>query len=296
MPTTDSATPNADLSRWLRLREAADAAARSSALLAWVRPALPAGRPVRIVDLGTGAGSNLRYLVPRLPQPQRWLVVDRGEDLLADLLTRTAPWAEARSWTATLEADRLVLAGAGVDVRVETRQQDLGPIGDLSIFDGCDLVTASALLDLVSSSWLDGVASHCRRARAAALFTIVYSGRSTSSPPEPGDALVLDLFNRHQRTDKGLGGVAAGPDATAAAQAAFRRAGYTVNVAASDWAIGPEAREMQHYLIEGWASAASEIAPVEAGRIAGWKSRRLAHVDEGRSHLTVGHFDLAAIP
>ena len=87
---------------------------------------------------------------------------------------------------------------------------DLGALDDEAVFAGRHLVTASALLDLVSESWLKSLAMRCRAAGAVALLTITYNGRSLASPPEPEDAMVLDLFNRHQRTDKGLGGPGGG--------------------------------------------------------------------------------------
>ena len=39
-----------------------------------------------------------------------------------------------------------------------------------------------------------------------------------------------------------------------------------------------------------------EIAPQQSALVHDWLARRLAHVDAGRSHLTVGHEDLAAWP
>ena len=291
-----ASTPNAALSEWLKVREAADAASRSTTITEAAVRTMAGAVPVRVLDLGTGAGSNLRYLIPRLPSPQRWLVVDRGDDLLADLLTRTAPWATARGLSAQAAGGRLTITGDGLDCVVETRQMDLGPLADASIFDGRHLVTASALLDLVSASWLATVAGHCRRQGAAGLFTITYNGRSACQPVEEEDALVLELFNRHQRTDKGLGGPAAGPHATEAARLAFEAAGFTVRVEPSDWAIGPEARAMQRFLVDGWASASGEVSPDEAPVIAGWRRKRLAHIDAGRSTLSVGHFDLLATP
>ena len=289
-------TPNAELSGWLKLREAADAAARATTLIEDAVRTLADTDPVRVLDLGTGAGSNLRYLIPRLPPRQRWLVVDRGDDLLADLLARTAPWATARGLSAHADGGRLTISGSDLDCVVETRQLDLGPLADGSIFEGRHLVTASALLDLVSASWLATVAGHCRQQGSTALFTIIYNGTSHGDPVEPEDALVLELFNRHQRTDKGLGGPAAGPGATETARQAFEREGFRVRTEASDWTIGPDAREMQQYLIDGWAFAASEVSPRDAPAIADWQRRRLACIDAGRSTLTVGHFDLLATP
>lgn len=295
-PARSASTPNAELSGWLKLREAADAAARSIALTELAAATLRArgSGPAQLLDLGTGAGSNLRYLIPRLPPRQRWLVVDRGADLLADLLARTAPWAAARGLSAEIAGGRLVITGHGLDCVVETRQLDLGPLDDPSIFDGRHLVTASALLDLVSPAWLRTVAGHCRQQRASALFTITYNGRNGCEPADADDARVFALFNQHQGRDKGLGGPAAGPGATDAARTAFEAAGFTVRTEPSDWAIAADAGEMQRYLIEGWASAAREAGPDDAAAIDAWRARRLALVDAGGSRLTVGHFDLLA--
>ena len=64
------------LADWLALREPFDAAARSATLARAVSVALTPDRPVRIVDLGTGRGSNVRYLTGYLPVPQEWLLLD----------------------------------------------------------------------------------------------------------------------------------------------------------------------------------------------------------------------------
>ena len=39
---------------------------------------------------------------------------------------------------------------------------------------------------------------------------------------------------------------------------------------------------------------ALELEPAQSVAIRGWLARRLTHVDAGRSHITVGHDDLAA--
>lgn len=262
------------LSRWLGLREAADTRARSERLTHAIAVALPTSRPIHVLDLATGTGSNIRYLSPRLPSPQRWLAVDRSADLLAELRRTTA----------------------GLECEIETRQVDLGALADDTIFAGRHLVTASALLDLVSARWLDVLASHCRTVRASALFTITYNGRSSCDPAEPEDDMVGDLFNQHQHRDKGLGGPAAGPDAVEAAERSFVRAGYRVDRERSDWVLGPAEPDLQRTLIDGWAEAATEVDPGRASEIAAWRARRLAHVDGDRSRLIVGHDDLAAWP
>src|SRR5207237_1615230 len=113
---------------------------------------------------------------------------------------------------------------------------------------------------------------------------------------EPEDEGVRDLMNQHQKTDKGLGGPAAGPDAVDIAARCFAEIGYVVRRESSDWVLPPTAYELQRQLMEGWARAAIDVAPDRADTIRHWLRRRLAHVDAKRSLIVVGHEDLAAWP
>jgi len=250
---------------WLSLREPADAAARSEALAGMF-----AGSARRIVDLASGTGANVRYLAPRLPAAQRWLAVDHDPRLLAALPPRA-------------------------DAKVSTLHLDLaGALHDLPLA-GCDLVTASALLDLVSGSWLARLAARCAEVRAGVLFALTYDGRIEWLPSDPGDDLVRELVNRHQLGDKGFG-PALGPRAAEAAAAAFGALGYEVRRVPSDWTLGPGSSPLQTALIDGWASAAAEVAPAEGNALRNWAQRRRAYLAEGRSSLRVGHVDLGGRP
>jgi SAM-dependent methyltransferase len=233
----------------------------------------PQTAEVRVLDLGSGTGANMRYLAPHLPDRQSWLLVDYDQALLARVL---APTDGSR--------------------RVETRHLDLNALdGDAvrDCFSGRGLVSASALLDLVSEEWLRALAARCRDNGAAVLFALSYDGRIEFAPEEPADAEVRDLVNQHQRTDKGFGR-ALGPEALAAADLFLVTLGYMVERERSDWVLGPDSPELQRQLIEGWAHAAAEIAPQRSDSIAAWRIRRLAHVAAHRSRLVVGHEDLAA--
>ena len=172
---------------------------------------------------------------------------------------------------------------------------DLGSLSETDIFAGRHLVTASALLDLVSERWLGEFADRCRTAGAAVLLTLTYTGRSTCSPPEPEDDVVRDLLNRHQHRDKGLGGVAAGPDAAGDAVRCLERAGYDVRTEPSDWSLGAAEDELQRCLIEGWADVATQMG-FDPSTVARWRDRRVAHLEAGRSRIVVGHLDVAAVP
>jgi hypothetical protein len=260
---------------WLALREPADRAARSERLTRAIASALAKKKaPLHVLDLASGTGSNMRFLAAYLGGDQRWLLVDHDPKLLAEVSAR---------------------AHSGGPERFETRQLDLAAQldpGGRGIFDDRALVTAAALLDLVSETWLRAMAVLCREEGAAVLLVLSYDGRIHCTPTDPDDEGVRDLVNQHQRTDKGFG-PALGPDATDAAERCFASLGYQVQREPSDWVLPPESEELQRYLIEGWAEAAMAIAPDRSASISGWRTRRLEHVASRRSRLVVGHQDLA---
>ncbi len=99
------------LSRWLRLREPADTAARSASLTDAIAGEIVGTEPVHVLDLATGTGSNLRYLAARLPGRQRWLVVDRNSALLAHVPALTSAWGAARRYDVRADAYVCVILG-----------------------------------------------------------------------------------------------------------------------------------------------------------------------------------------
>ena len=277
---------------WLALREPFDAAARAAALVETLRGHLARGAPLDIVDLGAGAGSNLRWLAPRLGGEQRWRLVDHDSALLAAASEATREWAVRRGATVGRVGDALTVRAADLACEVRTEARDLARNGLAATpLPPGGLVTAAALLDLVAEPWLETLAAHCRQAGAAVCFALTYDGRTVCTPNEPDDALVLELFNRHQRLDKGFG-AALGPDAAHAAEQHFASQGYRVMTARSDWDIGPQHAPMQRALLDGWLGAALEIAPRQRSSLSDWHRRRSAHVAAGRSRLEIGHVDL----
>jgi len=178
---------------------------------------------------------------------------------------------------------------------VTRRHTDLNQVvDDDDLFRECGLVTASALLDLVSESWLKRLIDRCSEVKAGVLFALTYDGRTACQPVELEDDEVTRLVNEHQRRDKGFG-AALGPAAAARAIELLSAAGYEVKQERSDWQLGPADPELQRQLIEGWTHAASEGRSERAAVFADWRNRRLAHVDAARSRIVVGHVDLAGI-
>jgi hypothetical protein len=162
----------------------------------------------------------------------------------------------------------------------------------LALVPEAELVTASALLDLVTHEWLERLVAACRAAGSAALLSLTWDGTMTWSDPD--DALVAEAVRNHQLRDKGMG-PALGPAAGPAAERAFRAAGYDTWLLPSYWRLGVGDEPLARALVNGWAAAASEQRPEDAPLIRNWAERRRP-ADTAPFRLEVGHVDLLALP
>jgi SAM-dependent methyltransferase len=271
---------------WLALREPADHAARSAGLLESVRRHFAGQERISVVDLGCGAGSNLRGTFAALPDTQDWRLVDYDPALLAAARERLSGWAdEART-----DGDRLLLRKDGKALAVAFHQADLNRDLATALPDGADLVTAAALFDLVSPAWIEGFVAHLARRRLPLYTVLTYDGTERWDPPHPADAAMLAAFHAHQATDKGFG-PAAGPKATEAMAEAFAAAGYDVARAPSPWELGPAFADLARELVTGFAGAVRETGRVAPADIENWLAARRTRVT-----CHVGHEDLFAIP
>ena len=258
---------------WLALRERHDLAARNQNVLDAVIASFKSRPEVRILDLACGSGSTLRALHPRLPGRQHWDLVDNDPDLLA-LARNSVLDKDATLNTVRLDLNRNLETALGASV---------------------DLITTSALLDLVSKPWLDQLLCEIAARALPVYAALTYDGRTDLSPADPLDAAVISAVNAHQRTDKGFG-PALGPSAAASAITGFTSLGYSFISGYSDWIIGCDDRVMQAQLLDGWASAARDMRTLSGTDIADWLVRRRAAVAEGLSSMRVGHVDIFARP
>jgi hypothetical protein len=262
---------------WLTLREPADAAARAAELVEEIRSHLPADRGVAVHDLGSGTGSMARWLAVLLAGPQHWVLYDRDEELLAHAAANPPPGG----------AD-------GTPVTVEVRRRDITRL-DAEELAGADLVTASALLDMMTAEELDRLLVTCAGAGCPVLFALTVTGHVELTPSDPFDRYVTDAFNAHQRRRSG-GRRLLGPDAVDAAVDGFTRLGFDVVVRPSPWRLGAGQSALAAEWFMGWVDAACEQHPELSAVAPAYARRRLAEAAAGRLSVVVHHQDLLARP
>lgn len=259
---------------WLDLRENADFAARDKSLasqaLDWLGQATDPISPDRIiVDLGAGTGATLRALTKLGASNLVWRLVDVDGKLLDEALRRH-----------------------GKNYLIEDYQADLNVIGELPL-TGAHIITASALMDLVSAEFIDTLIDRISARKTAVYCALNYDGTTHWTPAHPLDEKILAAFNRDQRKDKGFG-PALGPDCTSHLTKTLENKGYAVTIAQSPWQLTASNAQLLEELINGIAAAVNEGYGLEANEINEWKHFRITNIEKG--NCTIGHYDLLALP
>ena len=226
---------------WLEQREPFDRSARQDTVIDAAVAAL-AGRPsVTIVDLACGTGSTLRALGPRIEARQNWRLIDNDLSLLARAPQSSPP--------------KINVTATPIDINRDLEAALDGPV---------DLVTTSALLDLVSEEWLERFVVETAVRRLPVYAALSYDGVIEMTPADAADGRSSPRSMR-----------ISGPTRVSAPRSGRMRRGKPSNDTSASimrWCRAhptgcsrPQHREMQVEVLSGWAAAARDIGQ---GRVA----------------------------
>ena len=262
---------------WLNLREASDHKARDRHLLKtaanWLNDLKSKDKV--IVDLGTGTGSTIRGLqrYTTLAPSIQWRLVDNDPELLAEAVHRHSEEYSIESFLVDLSATQKL------------------PLESVS------LITASALLDLVSSNFIRDLCQLIKEkneGRPLGFYSALnYDGCIKWTPFHPLDAAILMNFNTDQRRDKGFG-PALGPDATDFLKTQFHSTKFQCLSAKSPWLLGSADYLLTESLINGISGVAIQTDGLKNSDIQDWKTFRIENVRTGTCYL--GHTDIVVLP
>jgi SAM-dependent methyltransferase len=277
---------------WLALREKLDQPARNRALAEALADCLK--RLPHLLDLGAGTGSLFRFMAPIIRRSQNWIFADVDESLLYVALDRTAEWAERNGIGVASRHGRLSLrlhTSAG-EWQIETLVTDLSRVPQGLPLDAVDAVVCSALLDLVSRSWMARLFTALRVPFYAGLTV---NGHDAWMPQHSADPAIRAAFRRDQRRDKGLGS-ALGNDAGETALQLLRDLGFQTRMTTSDWRIPSSARAVTSRFAQMTGSSARQSMPAQARKIGEWTNARLKQAAKARLSIRIGHYDILGIP
>ena len=247
-----------------RLREPADAAARSVALVGHAASAPAADGAVGVHDLGCGTGSMARWLAPLLPAPSDWVLHDRDADLLAVAVAIPATPTDAP--------------------QSQTRSDDITRLPDDEL-DDASLLTPPHF-STCSPDGAERFVGSLRACEVPRAHQLSVTGRVELVPAGPLDPRIQSPSTPTSAgaSRRGL----LGPDASTAPP----RSSPTRPLrhrAQSPWHSRRTSAALISAWLTGWVGAAVEQDPDLAEAATAYLQRRLQELAAGRLHVTVHH-------
>jgi len=260
---------------WLLRRAVVDDRSRSLELAREVAALLPSGRQV-VHDLGSGSGAMMRWLAPKLPGPQRWVLHDADASIL-----------DHRNPEPVIDASgRPVICRASVELLADL---------DVSALANATLVVASALLDVITFAEARTIVDACVELRVPVLFSLTVDGRVEFDPADELDERFVSAFNAHQRREAD-GRRLLGPDSTGVVANMLMDAGWHVRTVSTPWNLAPADGELIAEWLDGWLDAATEQQPKLGSLADDYRANRRAQLAAGSLRVTVNHEDVLAWP
>ena len=200
---------------WLIQREKIDSLSRSKIAISKINNFIKNKDKISIIDLGCGTGSNYRYLSPKIKKKQSW-------DMLDISLKSINYFKEDISKSKKVDNVKFIKT----NVIKNIKKID---------FNNYDIVTGSAFLDIMPNSWFRDFYNLNINSKII-YFSINYDGFFKFFPKHKDDGLVLKLFNSDQKSDKGIGLKAVGPNCSKIINSMFTKTHKTF-ILKSDWKV-----------------------------------------------------------
>lgn len=220
----------------------------------------------RIVDLGAGLASNLRFWVSRIGTPQDWALVEIDQKLIR----------EGGCWLDQLPA--------GISARYV--QQDFMKF--LQEHPAPDLLLCNALLDVLTAHQITGLLDYLWIHRVPLLASINYSGMEFY-PALPEDQRFIGAYEAHMEREQPAGfalGRSLEPFLSTV------RGPFEVVMHPSPWEIPAQDTLMLHFLLDYMEKAVPEMLPQhDHPAFRDWLRVRREQVKERRLSARVLHID-----
>ena len=177
---------------WLYQREKIDNLSKNLTLIDKINSVLKDLENISILDLGTGTGSNFRFLSKKINNKnQSWTLMDISRSSLQ-------------------EAKKNITLNNKIK-KVSLKYNDIIKNIKKTNFNQFDLVTGSAFLDIMPDNWFKDF-HRLNQNTKIIYFSINYDGYFKFYPNHTLDNNMLKLFNKDQKSKKDGKVKAVGPD------------------------------------------------------------------------------------
>jgi len=277
---------------WINLRESYDMLSRSDLLQNLYKNNKMNLK--KVIDLGGGNGSFLRWCHYKNIIYDDFLIVDNDEALLKSFYPRTKSYLSMMSLSLikdNMMSYRIQNLKNNKDGFITLKKQDF--YKSIDIINDYNLVSFSAVSDLLSKKFIKCLFDKVNKGTNL-YFSICFDGRVKWKNKNKHDKYIVSMFNQHQKQEKTTG-VALGLNSINFIKNLSKKNDYKIYIADSSWSVDSQdndSRIFQKAYLNTIYKPLKKFELTDKDILENWLKSKQNDIENKNSNLVVGHKDI----
>ena len=277
---------------WINLRESYDMLSRSNLLQNLYKNNKMNLK--KVIDLGGGNGSFLRWCHYKNIIYDDFLIIDNDEALLKSFYPRTKSYLSMMSLSLikdNMMSYRIQNLKNNKDGFIKLKKQDF--YKSIDIINDYNLVSFSAVSDLLSKKFIKCLFDKVNKGTNL-YFSICFDGRVKWKNKNKHDKYIVSMFNQHQKQEKTTG-VALGFDSINFIKNLSKKNDYKIYIADSSWSVDShdnDSRVFQKAYLNTIYKPLKKFELTDKDILEDWLRSKKNDIESKNSNLVVGHKDI----
>jgi hypothetical protein len=277
---------------WINLRESYDMLSRSDLLKNLYKNNKMNLK--KVIDLGGGNGSFLRWCHYKNIIYDDFLIIDNDEALLKSFYPRTKSYLSMMSLSLikdNMMSYRIQNLKNNKDGFITLKKQDF--YKSIDIINDYNLVSFSAVSDLLSKKFIKCLFDKVNKGTNL-YFSICFDGRVKWKNKNKHDKYIVSMFNQHQKQEKTTG-VALGLNSINFIKNLSKKNDYKIYIADSSWSVDSQdndSRIFQKAYLNTIYKPLKKFELTDKDILENWLKSKQNDIENKNSNLVVGHKDI----
>ena len=281
---------------WLEHRYPCDVEARNANIEKKFLEYFSQRERLRIMDAGSGTGSNFRYYFSKLPEQQEWVLLEQDAKLLEACRERLTSFAQENQYQLERKTDGYLIKSGRKQANIRFLQGKLEDVKTLTDLEQLDVITANALFDLVSYEQFDAFAAQIACYQVCLMASLNYY-ETSFLPFSSIDGRFLQYFHTHMTRPQDFG-EAMGPNCTEEMLDLLAAHEMKCEQEGSQWHLKRYDTTMQHYILHFMEHAIRDLnlSEKEIEEMESWLENKQQMSRDHQLEIIVDHSDIFAYP
>ena len=277
---------------WIKSREPYDSLSRSDLLVSLYKKDRHFFK--KILDLGGGNGSFLRWCDSKNIVYDDFLIIDHDQSLLKNFFNITKKYFFQNS-EELLKINTMSYELQKKDSKrtsyITLQQQDI--LRSIESINNYNVISLSAVSDLLSRNHIKEILHKIEKGKVI-YFSICFDGTVKWVNKNKYDKYIISMFNKHQQQEKTLG-FALGSKNIETIKSISLKKGFKTSIADSSWVLNSDtdnARNFQNSYLKTIYNPLRKYELIDQDILKEWFQVKTKDIKMKKSSLRVGHKDI----